>query len=266
MCDPAPPTYRSEEHTDDNVVMDGDGADDNSARHPNPSGSDSKRRITTKREPREVRVEPSGTTEQHVPRRIFGKTTPRALAVVTTQEALDGSREQTMRIASVENNALNRVSSSLGGAVDMTHCDFSGRPRDEMRHIIGSSEPEVIIRSDRDRNRGCRKKDKDQIEFLCELYEAQVARGRYFVHELTSEVNSRLKCVAKIMAMPGTRTTVADLCMFGLAACDERGPGFVNVSVRTVTNARRIGVRLQSKCAGTHRHARVNADDPTEKR
>ena len=37
------------------------------------------------------------------------------------------------------------------------------------------------------------------------------------------------------------------------------------MSVRTVTNARRVGVRLQSTCAGTHRHARVNADDPTEK-
>ena len=41
-----------------------------------------------------------------------------------------------------------------------------------------------------------------------------------------------MKCVAKIMAMMGTRTAVADLCVFGLAACDERGPGFVNVSVR----------------------------------
>ena len=134
-----------------------------------------------------------------------------------------------MRIANVENNALNWVSISSGGALDMTHCDFSGRPaRDEMRHIIGSSELEVTIGSDRDRNRECRKKDRDHIEFLCELYEAQVARGRYFVHELTSEVNSRMKCVAKIIAMPGTRTAVADLCMFGLAACDERGPGFVN--------------------------------------
>ena len=90
-----------------------------------------------------------------------------------------------------------------------------------MRHIIGSSEPQVIIGSDKDRIRECRKKDKDHIEFLCELYEAQVARGRYFVHELTSEVNSGMRCVAKIMAMQGTRTTVADLCMFGLAACDE---------------------------------------------
>ena len=50
--------------------------------------------------------------------------------------------------------------------------------RDEMRHIIGSSEPDVIIGSDKDRNRGCKKKDKDRVEFLCELYEAQAAHGR----------------------------------------------------------------------------------------
>ena len=37
----------------------------------------------------------------------------------------------------------------------MTNCDFSERrARDEMRHIIGSSEPDVIIGSDKDRNRG----------------------------------------------------------------------------------------------------------------
>ena len=115
-----------------------------------------------------------------------------------------------------------------------------------------------------DRNRGC-KKDKDHIEFLCEVYEAQAAQGRYFVDELTSEASSRMKCVVKIMAMPGTRAAIADLCMFGLAACGDGGPGFVNASVRTITNARQVGVRLQSKCTGTHRHARVNADNPTEK-
>ena len=71
--------------------------------------------------------------------------------------------------------------------------------------------------------------------------------------------------MAKIIAMPRTRTAVVDLCMFGLAACDERGPGFVNVSVRTITNATRVGVRLQSKCASMRRHARVDCDNPTEK-
>ena len=51
--------------------------------------------------------------------------------------------------------------------------------------------------------------------------------------------------MAKVMAAPGTRTAVADLCMFGLAACDEGGPGFVNESVRTITSARRAAVAEQ---------------------
>ena len=201
-------------------------------------------------------------------RERLGKTTPREQAVaVTTPEALDGPREKTIRIANVENSALNWVSISSAGAVDMTHRDFCVKSaRDETRHIIGSSELDVIIGSDREQNRGCRKKDKDHLEFLCELHEAQVARGRHFVHELTSEVNLRERCMAKVMAMPGIRTAVTDLCMFGLAACDEGGPGFVNVSVRTITNARRVGVRLQGKCGSMHRHAQVNADNTVETR
>ena len=122
----------------------------NSAGHPNPSGSDSRRRITAKRQPREVRVQQSSTTEQHVPRRLFWKTTLQGHAVaVTTQEARDGEREKTGWIAKLENNALNWVSISSGGTLDMTHCDFSARAaRDEMRHIIGSSESDVVIGSD----------------------------------------------------------------------------------------------------------------------
>ena len=51
-----------------------------------------------------------------------------------------------MRIANVENSALNWVSMSSAGALDVTRCDFSVKSaRDEMRHIIGSSEPDVII-------------------------------------------------------------------------------------------------------------------------
>ena len=230
----------------DDVVMREDSADEDRAEHPILSGSDSKREeFTTKREPREVRDERPSTNEQHVPKRILGMTTPREQAVaVTTQEALDGSREKTMRIENVENSALNWVSISSAGALDMTHCDFSVKSaRDEMRHIFGSSEPDVTIGSDRDQNREVQK----------EGHEAQAACGRHFVHDLTSEVNSRTQCMPKVMATPGTRTAVADLCMFGLAACDEGGPGFVNVSVLTITNARRVGLRLQSKCWSMHR-------------
>ena len=67
------------------------------------------------------------------------------------------------------------------------------------------------------------------------------------------------------MAMPGTRTQVADLCMFGFAACDGGGPRFINASVRTVTNARQVGMRMQRKYTGKHRHARVGAINASEK-
>ena len=69
-----------------------------------------------------------------------------------------------MRIANVENNAQNWVAISSGGALDMTRCDFSARAAwDEMRHIIGSGEPDVIVGSYKDRSKRCRKKDKDHI-------------------------------------------------------------------------------------------------------
>ena len=86
-------------------------------------------------------------------------------------------------MANVENNTLKWVSISSVGALD-----FGARSaRDEMRHIVGSSEPDVIIGSDKDQNKGCNKKDKDHMKFLCELHEAQAACGRYFVHEVTPE-------------------------------------------------------------------------------
>ena len=40
--------------------------------------------------------------------------------------------------------------------------------------------------------------------------------------------------------------------MFGLAACDVGGPGFVDASVRTITNAKQVGMRNEKK---VYRHA-----------
>ena len=55
---------------------------------------------------------------------------------------------------------------NVAWALNMTHCDFSVRSaREDMRLITGSSEPDVIIGSDKDQNRGCKKKDKDFMEF-----------------------------------------------------------------------------------------------------
>ena len=114
---------------------------ESSSEHPNPSGSDGRRRITTKREPHEVRDEEPTVIEQHVPRRILVNTTPQEHAVaVTPQEAPDGYREKTMRIENVENHPLNWVSISSARALDMTHCDSSAKAaRDGRRHIIGGA-------------------------------------------------------------------------------------------------------------------------------
>ena len=146
---------RSEDHIGGDVAMREDGADENSGGHPSSAGPGSRRRITTQRKPRKVRDEQSSAAEQHVPIRIFGKTAPQEHAVaVTTQEALDGYREKTERIANVENQTMNWVSISSAGALDMTHCDFSMMSaRDEIRHFSRSSEPDVIIGSDKDQYR-----------------------------------------------------------------------------------------------------------------
>ena len=79
--------------TGDDVGMEEESADERGAGHLNPSGPDSRRRITTKREPREARDEQPVANGQHVPRRMSGKTTPQGHAVaVTTEEARTGRR------------------------------------------------------------------------------------------------------------------------------------------------------------------------------
>ena len=66
-----------------------------------------------------------------------------------------------MRIANVENNTLNWVSTLSVGKVDMTHCDFSARSaREERRHIIGGSEPDVINGSNKKQNSECRRRTR----------------------------------------------------------------------------------------------------------
>ena len=114
----------------------------------------------------------------------------------------------------------------------MKQCDFSmTSARDEMRRVVGCSTPDVIVGSN----------------------EAQAAHKRYFIHEQASVEKPRVKCVMKIMAMPGVRTTEAGLCIFGLAERGQRGPGFVN--------ARQVGMRMQRKRRSRHRHAAVDAND-----
>ena len=71
----------------DDVVMREADADENRAEHPSSSLLDSRRRITTKRNRREVRDEQTSITGEHVPTRISEKTAPSLHTVaVTTQK------------------------------------------------------------------------------------------------------------------------------------------------------------------------------------
>ena len=129
----------------------------------------------------------------------------------------------------------------------MTNFDFSVKSaRDEMRHIVGSSEPDVIIGSLTKIRTGVQK--EGQGSHGIPVRTVRSASGARSLLRARADVRSELENEVREKDM-------ADLSMFGLVACDEGGPGFVNASVRTITNARQVRMRMQSKCSGTHRHA-----------
>ena len=80
---------------------------------------------------------------------------------------------------------------------------------------------------------------------LCELYGAQAACGPHFVYEQTSNVFENEVRDADRPCQEQEHKWQTCACM-GLAACDERGPGFVNASLRNVTNARQVGMLFAS--------------------
>ena len=79
----------------------------------------------------------------------------------------------------------------------------------------------------------------------------------------SAAVHPRMKCVMKVVGMPGVTSIDADLCMFGLAGCDQGSSGFINASVRTIANARQVATRRT--CIGSHRYARFDANDMSER-
>eukprot|EP00972_Heterocapsa_arctica_P012085 1773168-Heterocapsa_arctica.AAC.1 len=53
----------------------------------------------------------------------------------------------------------------------------------------------------------------------CELYELQIRRGDYFVHEHPATATSwKCECVRRLMAIPGVIATIADQCQYGLTS------------------------------------------------
>ena len=87
------------------------------------------------------------------------------------------------------------------------------------------------------------------------------------MHELTSEVISRIEVRGEEHGHAGNdNNSGGSVCVWvGLHVMNEGGSGFVNASELSVTNARQVGMRMLSKCTGTHRHARIDANNASEK-
>ena len=111
-------------------------------------------------------------------------------------------------------------------------------------------DPEVV--------RKTRMEAEMHLAFCCELYETQIKRGDYFIHEHPSGASSwRCSCIKRLMAIPGVIATTADQCIYGLTAVDERGPGLVRKSTRFLTSAPCIASELSRKCIRYHRHVHL---------
>ena len=69
-------------------------------------------------------------------------------------------------------------------------------------------------------------------------------------------------CVSALIA----KSDENDVELNGETDDEDMEDGETGFDVRTVTNARQVGMRMRSKCTGTHRHARVDASNAIEKR
>lgn len=169
-----------------------------------------------------------------------------------------------------------------GWVLDLTTHDPSGKSWDfsktecrrRCRQLVQETRPKVLInstacaallnlqqlnagRSDPAASRRLRVESEMHLAFCCELYEMQIKRGDYFLHEHPAGTGSwQCTCIQRLMAIPGVLATVADQCCYGLAAIDDDGPGLVRKTTKFLTNPPCVAKELRRRCIGGHKHAR----------
>ena len=58
---------------------------------------------------------------------------------------------------------------------------------------------------------------KKHLEIICKVYQHQIDKGRWFLHEHPIAASSwQEECVKKVLRNSGVSTTIADQCMYGL--------------------------------------------------
>ena len=93
------------------------------------------------------------------------------------------------------------------------------------------------------------------LSFSCEVYAAQHASGRIFLHEHPATAESwQEDCIKKVLDLPGVVRRDLDMCQYNLRATDEQGEGLVKKATAIMTNSEVMGNCLARKCCGGHRH------------
>ena len=104
---------------------------------------------------------------------------------------------------------------------------------------------------------------KKQMQFCMEIYQMQMDRGKFFLHEHPDSATSwKLQEVQKMMNHRKVRTVKCDMCTFGMEATDKEGTALVRKRTKLMSNSSEILKRIESKCtneagAAKHRHADI---------
>ena len=95
------------------------------------------------------------------------------------------------------------------------------------------------------------------MKFICEIYQYQIDRGRYFLHEHPWHAKSwELACVQAIKTAPGVGVVRCDQCMTGLETKPEREGGATKAMKPTafMSNSECILEALSVRCDKQHEH------------
>ena len=91
------------------------------------------------------------------------------------------------------------------------------------------------------------------LEFCAQQYEAQMARGGYFLHEHPWSARSwKRPCMQRLAARDDVYVVTGDLCRYGLQSEDEWGVGLAKKATNFMTNSPEIAKELSLRCTNQH--------------
>lgn len=87
------------------------------------------------------------------------------------------------------------------------------------------------------------------LDFCVEQYEAQMKRGKYFLHEHPQSARSwKLACIQRLASNDAVFKITGDMCRHGMVAVDEVGEGLVKKPTTFLTNSAEIAEALALRC------------------